>query len=442
MRRWFRSVTLRLVLGVLALCTAASAHAGTLVIATVDNDDTSRLRSMSRAFEDENPDIRLRWVLLDAKVLRRAVSAEIQTQAAQFDVMMIGNYKVPIWAERGWLKPIGPETVDDAQDLLPSVRDSLTHRRELYAAPFAGEGSLLLYRKDLMQKAGLTMPDRPTWTEVAAFAARLHDPANSVHGICLRGSPGWIENMTLVTTMVNAFGGQWFDMRWRPQLDSLPWKKAVDMYVGLLTRFGPPDAAKLGHEENLALFAAGRCALWVGTTAAAKVLTNPESSTVANDLGFAAAPSEVTARGAHRLWTWSLVIPRGIDPAREAAARKFIRWATSRDYAARLAAEQGWGVVPTGTRRSTYAQPEFQRMAPWGRFELEAILSSDPNDATLLPSPYLGIQFAAIPEFMLIGDEVGKLIAQALSGKLTVEEALARGQDAAQRSLARGGYPK
>ena len=119
-----------------------------------------------------------------------------------------------------------------------------------------------------------------------------------------------------------------------------------------------------------------------------------------------------------------------------------IHWAASRDYVELVAARQGWGAVPTGTRRSTYARPEFQREAPWGVHELEAMLSADPDDATLSPSPHPGIQFAAVPEFIPIGDEVGNLIAEALAGRLSVEEALARGQDAARRRMIRGGYPR
>lgn len=248
--------------------------------------------------------------------------------------------------------------------------------------------------------------------------------------------------MALVTTMVNAFGGQWFDLSWRPQLDSLQWKKAVGLYVDLLNRYGPPEATSLGYKENLSLFASGKCAQWVGATTAAEVLTNPESSEVSGDVGFAAAPFEVTTKGARSLWAWSLAIPSSIDHARETDAQKFIHWATSRDYIELVAAKNGWRAVPTGTRRSTYARPEFQAAAPWGVHELEAVLSADPKDPTLSPSPYLGIQFAAIPEFIPIGNEVGKLIAEALTGRLSVEEALARGQGAVQRQMVRGGYPK
>ncbi len=49
--------------------------------------------------------------------------------------------------------------------------------------------------------------------------------------------------MAFITTMVNSFGGQWFDMSWKPQLESKPWKDAVTFYVDLLTKYGPPGSS-------------------------------------------------------------------------------------------------------------------------------------------------------------------------------------------------------
>ncbi len=406
-----------------------------LVIATVNNGHMLELQRLSKGFEAANPDIRIRWITLKEHELRRFVASDIATKAGQVDVMTVGMYEVPIWASRGWLKPFRPTDSYGVADLLDNVRTGLSYDGELYAAPIYGESSMLMYRKDLLRKAGLIMPAQPTWPAIASFASRLNDPRAGVHGICLRASPGWGENMTLVTTMANAYGGQWFDMQWKPQLDAMPWKEAVRLYVDLLQRYGPKDATSRGYNENLALFQAGKCAMWVDATVAAAFLTDAAQSRWAQDVGFAQAPSAVTRKGSNWLWAWALAISSTVDPAREAAAQRFINWATSRDYVKRVATEQGWRLVPSGTRISTYTNPAFQRAAPWYHIELDAIRSANPNDATLRPSPYRGIQFPLIPGFRAIGDAVGGYIADAVAGRMSVDEALAKSQFATRRLM-------
>lgn len=421
-----------LLIGVLA---PLHGHAITVVIATVNNGHMLQMAALSPEFERTHPDIQIRWVTLSETQLRKAVSSNIATQGRQFDVVTVGMYEVPIWARQGWLTPIRATPQLDIQDLLPSIREGLSHQGKLYGAPIYGESSMLFYRMDLFARAGLTMPAQPTWSDIAAFAARLHAPQDKVHGICLRAKAGWGENMSLLTTIANTHGAQWFDMQWRPQLQSRAWHDAVSLYVDLLRRHGPSDAVQRGYNENLALFLAGQCAIWVDATVAAGFLSDPEQNPHAQQVGFAPAPIGTTPKGARWLWAWALAIPSDIDAAHAEAAQTFVAWATSRAYIERVAALRGWGLVPAGTRMSTYANPRFQRAAPWASHELAAIRGADPRNATLPPSPYLGVQFVTIPEFAAIGDEVGQRIAEAVAGQLSVDDALALGQRAAQRRM-------
>ncbi|MBK1688010.1 ABC transporter substrate-binding protein [Rubrivivax gelatinosus] len=421
---------------------AAPASAVTeIVVATVNNEHMIEMQRLTPHFERANPEIRVRWVTLEETALRQRVSTDIARGSSRYDVLTIGMYETQLWAPRGWLRPIDPPADYEIEDLLPAIRAGLTHQGRLYAAPFYGESSMLYYRRDLAERAGIALPERPTWRQVRDAAERLHDPAAGVYGICLRGKPGWGENLALVMTMANAFGGQWADMNWRPQLDSKPWRDAVSLYVEMLRRFGPPGSAANGYNELLTLFRAGRCALWVDATIAAGFLSDPATSRVAGRVGFAQAPRAVTAKGANWLWTWSLAVPTtGSHPQQ---ARRFVSWATSRAYIELVARERGWGAVPTGTRRSTYENPEFQRVAGgFAAAERKAIDSADPDDPTLPRSPYRGIQYAAIPEFQAIGTAVGQQIAAALTGRSTVEQALQASQAAAEREMRAAGLLK
>src|SRR5450755_103283 len=324
----------------LGVWVATSASAVDLVIATVNNGHMIEMQKLTPFFEKANPDIKLKWVTLEEGVLRQRVTTDIATKGGQFDVMTIGMYETPIWSKKGWLKPIVTDAAYDIDDLLPAMRNGLSVDGKLYAAPFYGESSMLMYRADLMQKAGLTMPSNPTWAQVKDAAAKIHDPKNGVYGICLRGKPGWGDNMAFISTMVNTYGGQWFDMNWKPQLNTKPWKDAVTEYVDLLKNYGPPGSSANSFNEILALFNSGKCGMWVDATIAASFISDPKQSSVADKVAFAQAPTAVTPKGANWLWAWALAIPAGSQKVD--AAQKFITCATSKDYINLVAKEAGW----------------------------------------------------------------------------------------------------
>ncbi len=426
--------------GLGGLLAPVAVEAADLVIATVNNGHMIEMQKLSSTFEKANPDIKLKWVTLEEGVLRQRVTTDIATKGGQFDVMTIGMYETPIWGKKGWLVELKPDAAYDIDDILPAMRNGLSVEGKLYAAPFYGESSMLMYRKDLTDKAGIKFEERPTWNQVKEAAAKIHDPKNGVYGICLRGKPGWGDNMAFITTVVNAFGGQWFDMGWKPQLESKVWHDAVSFYVDLLKNYGPPGSSANSFNEILALYNEGKCGMWVDATIAASFISDPKQSKVADKVAFAQAPQAATAKGANWLWAWALAIPAGSQ--KTDAAQKFIAWATSKDYIQLVAKERGWAAVPTGTRKSTYLSREFRQAARFAEAEQRAIFTANPNDSTLPKSPYVGVQFAAIPEFQAIGIAVGQQMSAALAGKVSVDEALKASQTAADREMKKAGYYK
>jgi len=432
---------LRAFLAALAgLSMATPASAADLVIATVNNGHMIEMQKLTHHFEKANPDIKVKWVTLEEGVLRQRVTTDIATKGGQFDVMTIGMYETPIWAKKGWLQEIKPDAAYDMDDLLPAMRSGLSHEGKLYAAPFYGESSMLMYRKDLADKAGIQVAERPTWPQIKELAAKIHDPAKGVYGICLRGKPGWGDNMAFLSTLVNTFGGQWFDMTWKPQLESKPWKDAITFYVDLMKSYGPPGSSANSFNEILALYNEGKCGMWIDATIAASFISDPKQSKVADKVAFAQAPTMVTSKGANWLWAWALAIPAGSQKVE--AAQKFVRWATSREYIELVGRTNGWGTIPTGTRKSTYANQDFLKAARFATAEKLAIDTANPSESTLPKSPYVGVQFAAIPEFQAIGIAVGQQMSAALAGKMSVNEALKASQIAADREMRKAGYYK
>jgi len=431
---------LRALLLLLAGLTAAPASAVDLVIATVNNGHMIEMQKLTKHFEQANPGITVKWVTLEEGVLRQRVTTDISTKGGQFDIMTIGMYETPIWAKKGWLLEIKPDAAYDIDDLLPAMRSGLSYEGKLYAAPFYGESSMLMYRKDLADKVGVTVPERPTWPQIRDLAAKIHDPAAGVYGICLRGKPGWGDNMAFISTLVNTFGGQWFDMSWKPQLESKPWNDAITFYVDLLQRYGPPGSSANSFNEILALYNEGKCGMWIDATIAASFISDPKQSKVADKVAFAQAPTMVTPKGANWLWAWALAIPASSQKVEE--AQRFVRWATSKEYIALVGRTNGWGTIPTGTRKTTYENPDFLKAARFAAAEKLAIDTANPNESTLPKSPYTGVQFAAIPEFQAIGIAVGQQMSAALAGKATVAEALKASQIAADREMRKARYYK
>jgi sorbitol/mannitol transport system substrate-binding protein len=422
------------------LAGTAWASAQTLTIATVNNSDMIIMQKLAPKFEAATG-IKLNWVVLEENVLRQRVTTDIATKGGQFDIVTIGAYETPIWGKQGWLAEVDDLGADyDYADILEPVKNGLSANGKLYAVPFYAESSFTFYRKDLFDKAGIKMPDKPTYEQIVQYADKLNDPSGGVYGMCLRGKPGWGENMAYVGTLVNTFGGRWFDMDWKPQLTTPEWKKAVTFYVDLMKKDGPPGATSNGHNENRALFATGRCAMWIDATSAAGYIYNPKESKVADKTAFTAAPTEATPHGAGWAWAWALGVPSSSKKVAE--AKKFLKWATSKDYVTLVGDTEGWVSAPPGTRKSTYENPKYKAAAPFADFVLAAILAADPAHPTKDPVPYTGVQFVAIPEFQALGTTVGQNIAAALAGKSSVDQALESSQQTAERTMKQAGYIK
>ena len=415
---------------------APTALAEKLVIATVNNGDMIRMQKLSGDFTRRNPGIELEWVTLEETLLRQKVTQDIAAKGGQFDVLTIGTYEVPLWAKKNWLVSLDDlPAAWDAGDLLGPIKSGLSHEGKLYAAPFYGESSMMMYRRDLFQANGISMPDEPTWGQVYEFARALHNPP-SVYGICLRGKPSWGENAAFITTLANSFGARWFDENWQPQFDSPAWRHALSFYVDLLQNYGPPGVSSNGFNETLALMNTGKCGMWVDATVAAGFVTGPESQ-VAEKMDFAQAPHALTRRGANWLWAWSLAVPAGTKKAD--MAKKFVAWATSKEYSQLVAEKEGWRAAPPGTRKSLYQNPEYQKAAFFADRVLKAIESADPINGTLRPKPYVGVQFVAIDPFQGIGTSVGQEFSAALAGRKSVDDALDAAQKLTEREMKKAG---
>ena len=405
----------------------------TITLASVNNPQMQDLAQLLPEFEKEHPDIKVNVIMMEENDLRNATTKDVATRGGQYDVMTVGAYEVPMWAENGWLADLtakaGSDSSYDVDDFFPPVRQSVSFDNKMYAAPFYGESSFLMYRKDLFDRAGVTMPEHPTWQQVAQLAAKLKDPDNGTAGICLRGKPGWGEMFAPLTTVVNTFGGQWYNMSWDAQVNKPAFSNAVNFYVNTIRESGERDPASFGFTECLNLFQQGRAAMWYDATSAAGTLES-EGSPVAGKVGYVSAPVVKTQESG---WLWSWNLAANALSKHQQADWEFIKWATSKQYQELVGKEFGWERVPPGTRKSLYENPQYrQASSSFADLVASTLNKVDPKKPGVDPQPWTGIQFVGIPEFQDVGNQTSQQIANTFSGGESVQTALDRGQRIAQ----------
>jgi sorbitol/mannitol transport system substrate-binding protein len=405
----------------------------------VGNPQMVDIEELTEEHFTQESGIKVNYTILPENELRDKVTQDIATQAGQYDVATIGAYEVPIWSDNGWLQELDSyadaDESFDKDDLLDPIVQSLSGEDgKLYALPFYGESSFLMYRTDVFEKEGLTMPERPTWREVADLAAQVDGAEPGMKGICLRGLPGWGEMFAPLTTVVNTFGGTWFTEDWEPQVNAPEFTEAVEFYVNLVKEHGEAGAAQAGFTECLNAMSQGKVAMWYDATSAAGSLEDPEVSNVAGKVGYVFAPVEETESSGW-LWAWAWAMPKTTQKAD--AAAEFMLWASSKEYEELVGQELGWPRVPAGKRESTYQIPEYKEAAAaFGEMTLQAIQEANPTDPGVQPRPTVGVQFVAIPEFQDLGTKVSQDIAAVIAGQGTVEEALDSGQQLAEEVAA------
>jgi len=420
------------VIGLLIALVATACGAGgggnsgsqTITLAAVDNPQMADLKKLVGDFQSAHSDITVKIVTLPEDQLRQQVTQDVATNSGRYDLFTIGTYEVPLWAKKGWIENLSPYIAKDSSydesDIIPGIHKALSYNGNLYAVPFYGESSMLMYRKDMLSAKGITMPDHPTWDQVAAAAKAVN--SSSVNGICLRGLPGWGEQLAPLDTVVNTFGGRWFDEHWNAQLTTPAWKDAVTFYINLLKSAGEPGAGNAGFTECLNAYNNGKVAMWYDATVGASNFTG----TAASNSGYAFAPTKLKDWSGW-LWAWSLGMPS--SSKKKDAAWTFADWATSKDYIKLVGSKLGWAHVPPGTRTSTYSLSEYQQAAGgFAQVTVDSIAHADVTHPTVDPVPYIGIQYVDIDEFQQLGDQVSQEFAKVIAGGQSVDQALQKAQ--------------
>jgi sorbitol/mannitol transport system substrate-binding protein len=447
MKRWGRRGA---VLGfAMLLATSGCAGAGggggggggdnAISVLMVNNPQMVDLQKLTADNFTKQTGITVNYTVLPENDVRDKISQEFSSQAGQYDVASLSNFEIPIYAKNGWVAPmddfISKDSAFNQGDILKPMTTSLTAADgKIYGQPFYGESSFLMYRKDVFQAKGVTMPDKPTWQQVADMAAKVDGAQPNMKGICLRGQPGWGQLFAPLTTVVNTFGGTWFEKDWTPGVNAPEFKDATNFYVNLVKAHGENGAPQAGFTECLNAMQQGNVAMWYDATSAAGSLEATDSP-VKGKVGYVPAPINKT-QSSGWLYTWAWSIQKASK--KQENAWKFISWASSADYEKLVGQQEGWAKVPAGKRASTYSNPDYLKVASaFAEPTKNAIETADPNNPGVQPRPAPGIQFVDIPEFPDLGTKVSQDVSAAIAGQTTVDAALDKGQQAAEQVAAK-----
>jgi sorbitol/mannitol transport system substrate-binding protein len=430
------------VAAVVAATASAHSTAKTISVAIVANPQMQDIASLTPSLFTAKSGIKVKYTILDEGKLREVTTRDVGSGGKAFDAVMIGPYEAPQFGTAGLLRDLSPMAKADKtykyNDLSPAVRNALSAKGHMYASPFYGESSFLMYRKDVLAKAGVKMPLHPTWQQVATIARKINTP--QMAGICLRGKPGWGDLGAAFTTVLNTFGGTWWSSTasGQPaaaQVDQPAFKTALDFYSKLVQDAGEKDAANSSFNECLAAYQAGKVAMWYDATVAAGLL-EATNSPVRGKNGYAFAPVEKT-KASGWLWTWALAIPKtSPDPT---DAWKYISWATSAQYikAAGTHTKGGWPAIPPGTRISTYKLPQYKAAAKaFAGITLAAMKAAPITNPGTTKRPGLpGVQYVGIPQFQDVGNRCTQLFSAVIAGSMKDTDALSQCQQIASQAI-------
>jgi sorbitol/mannitol transport system substrate-binding protein len=436
------AVAASLVAATLAATASGRSNAKTISVAIVANGQMQDIASLTPSLFTAKTGIKVKYTILDEGKLREVTTRDVGSGGKAFDVVMIGPYEAPQFGVAGLIQDLAPKAKADKaynyNDLIPAVRNALSYNGHMYASPFYGESSFLMYRKDILAKAGLKMPLHPTWQQVATVARKIK--TSSMAGICLRGKPGWGDLGAAFTTVLNTWGGTWWSSTPdgkpdKAQVDQPAFKSALDFYAKLVQDAGEKDAANSSFNECLTQYQAGKVAMWYDATVAAGTL-EASNSPVKGKNGYAFAPHYKTPSTGW-LWTWALALPKSSPDATDGWT--YIAWATGPQYlkAAGSRVKGGWASIPPGTRLSTYAIPQYKAAAKAFAPTTLAAMKAAPitNPGTTKRPGLPGVQYVGIPQFQDVGNRCTQLFSSVIAGSMKSSTAISQCQQIASQAI-------
>lgn len=178
-----------------------------------------------------------------------------RAESGEFTVMAVDVAWLTEFAANGWLHQL-PADQFPTTGILPLAVEAATHSGVLYAVPASLDVGVLLYRKDLLDEAGLTPPT--TWADLEAVCDEILPDHGAMS--CYAGQHSKDEDLTAnVVEAVHSAGGEILTAAGVPAVTSpeavagLSW-----MAEGVESGMIPAGALTWDEADGLDAFVGGR----------------------------------------------------------------------------------------------------------------------------------------------------------------------------------------
>jgi multiple sugar transport system substrate-binding protein len=274
-----------------------------------------------------------------------------QAKDQNYDVVSVDVIWTAEFAAKGWLHPLKDSFAVDTSKFLPATVKTATYNNTLYALPYASDGGLLFYRKDLVK----TPPK--TWDEMMGMCSI----AKQNNMDCFSGQFAKYEGLTCnATEAINTAGGKVVgDDGKTPEVNSPESAKGLSRLAEAYKNGNiPKQAITYQEEQSRQSFEAGKLLFLRNWPYVYSLATTDASSKVKDKFGIAPLPGE-SGPGASTLGGHDAAI--SAYSAHKATAFDFLKfWAS--EETGRYFATQG-SLAPVLS--SLYDDPALQKKLPY-----------------------------------------------------------------------------
>ncbi len=361
--------------------------------------------------------------------IRQKAMLDLSSKTATYATHAADPMYYPLYVSNKWVDPLdrylNDATLTDPawfnyNDILKAWRDANSVGGKPYGIPYDGEVTVQVYRKDLYDAKGLKPAE--TYDQLLANAKAVHDPANRVYGLAMRGFSGAGQNMYIYPSLLRGFGGDWFNGK-NLVVNSPAAVKALEWYVNALAQYAPPAVRNWNWPDIADAFSQGTVACYLDAHSSAAVITNPEKSKVVGKVAYARWPKGPGGKRVTSIWNWGFPINAALSERQKKATWLFISWAAAAETQARTSWKFDGPAKRSGLNRlSLWKSPEFAAaMKNAGDNFIPAALESLEQDTDVEWRP-------RVPQWPAVGETMATAIQSALVGQKKPKEALDEAQ--------------